>query len=287
MAYEQQWSSTHPGCLLVMIDQSESMDDPFGGQSLIPGASKSQQVATILNDVLDDYLRLNAAGNAFKERAHFAVLGYSGSSVYSALPPPLDASDFVTLSQLNAHPRGVEVHKQTKRGPDGETIEVRTTRHIWVEAVAKGITPMCAAFRRATEVTTRWSEEHEDSYPPVVINITDGLATDGNVDGEVRALWDVHTRDGGLLLFNCHVTTKQVSSVEFAQSEAQVPDVAEARTLFWLSSKIPDTARLAFERVTHRRLEEGTRGYIFNGDALSVRQMLTFGTTSANLPDRR
>lgn len=287
MAYEQQWSSTQPGCLLVLIDQSESMDDPFGGASSVSGTSKSQQVAAVLNGVLDDYLRLNADGNTFKERAQFAVLGYSGSGVRSALPPALAEQDFVSLAQLHAAPLRVEMRKQTKRDPDGELIEVRSSARIWIDPVNTGPTPMCKALRRATELTAAWAAANPASYPPVVINITDGLATDGDVDAAARPLRDVQTRDGKLLLFNCHITRKKDPAVEFARSEAQVPAAEEARTLFWLSSLIPPTARQAFQRATNRQLEDGTRGYIFNGDILSVRKMLRFGTTSAQLPDRR
>ena len=287
MAYEQQWSSTHPGCLLVLVDQSESMDDPFGGVSLGGGTSKSEQVAAVINSVLDDYLRLNASGNTFKERAQFAVIGYSGASVRSALPSPLNAEDFVTLTQLHGAPLRTETRTQAKRGPDGQQIEVKSTAHIWVEAVAVGQTPMCGALRQATELTARWSAAHPESYPPVVINISDGLATDGNVEAAARPLLDIQTLDGKLLLFNCHITKKQEPAVEFARSEAEIPATQEARTLFWLSSSIPPSARRAFELTTKRKLEDGTRGYIFNGNALSVRKMLAFGTTSANLPDPR
>ena len=287
MAYEQQWSSTHPGCLLVLVDQSESMDDPFGGASQGEGSSKSEQVAYIINSVLDDYLRLNAAGNTFKERAQFAVIGYSGAGVRSALPPQLKDGEFVTLAQLHNSPLRSEVRTQTRRGPEGQMIESKSTAHIWVEAIAAGQTPMCTALRQATDLTSRWTVAHPESYPPVVINITDGLATDGNVDDAARPLLDVQTRDGKLLLFNCHITKKREPAVEFARNEAEIPATLEARTLFWLSSSIPPSARRAFELTTKRPLEDGTRGYIFNGDALSVRKMLAFGTTSANLPDPR
>ena len=35
--------------------------------------------------------------------------------------------------------------------------------------------------------------------------------------------------------------------------------------------------------TTQRDLAPGTRGYIFNGDAVSIRKMLTFGSTAAGL----
>lgn len=263
------------------------MDDPFGGTGVNGGVSKAQQVAAVINATLDDFLRLNAAGNEFRERAQFSVLGYSGSSVRSAFAKPLGDRDFVTLGDLYQFPLRQDTSVQQRRGPEGETIETRRQVNVWVEPVFQGTTPMCAAFRRATELVTKWAAAHQESYPPVIINITDGLATDGNISDAARPLLNVATNDGKLLLFNCHISKRQQSANEFPRNEKSLPDIKDADTLFWVSSAIPTTARTAFERAAGRRLEEGTRAYIFNGDALSVRKMLTFGTTAASGPDLR
>lgn len=47
--YEKQWGSTHPGLLIVLLDQSSSMNDPFGASQLLGGKKKCDVVATVLN----------------------------------------------------------------------------------------------------------------------------------------------------------------------------------------------------------------------------------------------
>ena len=49
MAYTAEISRTNPTCFLFLIDQSSSMDKPFGGKQ---GAKKSEGVADAINHLL-------------------------------------------------------------------------------------------------------------------------------------------------------------------------------------------------------------------------------------------
>src|SRR2546422_4517976 len=59
---------------------------------------------------------------------------------------------------------------------------------VWFDPYWKGGTPMCAALKEATEITQTWCQEHPNGFPPIVINITDGEATDGDLVAEARKL---------------------------------------------------------------------------------------------------
>src|SRR5438093_1064046 len=50
MAYQAEISRKNPGCFLFLIDQSESMEDPFGGGEA--GRRKAEELATILNKLI-------------------------------------------------------------------------------------------------------------------------------------------------------------------------------------------------------------------------------------------
>ena len=51
MAFTAEISRTNPTCLLFLVDQSSSMDKPFGGQ---PGKKKSEGVADAINRLLQN-----------------------------------------------------------------------------------------------------------------------------------------------------------------------------------------------------------------------------------------
>jgi len=57
-----------------------------------------------------------------------------------------------------------------------------------------------------------------------VINITDGEATDGDPTSPANALKNLASKDGGVLLFNIHVSSKGATPVEFADTDATLPD---------------------------------------------------------------
>jgi hypothetical protein len=167
----------------------------------------------------------------------------------------------------------------------GKIIEVSTYFPVWVEPVASDGTPMCSALHRARELAETWVVKHPDHYPPVVINVTDGESTDGDPSGPAHDLESVRTSDGDTLLFNCHITDKTDPTVAFPDSSADIPTDPLANLLFSISSPIPDPAIKNIASATGQTLPAGSRGFVFNGDAASVRQMFIFATIGAQALD--
>lgn len=284
MAYTKQWGGPHPGCLIILIDQSGSMEEKFGGNQLGAGKRKCDMVATVLNNLLHEFVKTNTIGQEIKPRADIAVLGYEGQSVHSALAGSLSARSFVTLPELMANPLRIDTRIKKEMDDTGNIIEIPIYFPIWVEALAGGGTPMCAALRQARELAEQWATTHRDNYPPVVINITDGMSTDGDPTVPISELGQVRTNDGEVLILNCHITDKSDATIEFPADESSLPNDSFARLLFSLSSVIPESAREEMAKNTGMNLAQGARGFIFNGDAASVRQMFVCATIGATMP---
>jgi len=102
---------------------------------------------------------------------------------------------------------------------------------IWFEPLANGQTPMCAALNHASNILASFLVEHPDCYPPLVINLTDGEANDGNPEAPAAGLRQLSSTDGGVLLFNLHVSERAGEATEFPDHEAQLSD-KYARLLF-------------------------------------------------------
>lgn len=287
--YSQAWSAARPGCLILVLDQSGSMSDPFGYQQAGAGRRKCDMVATVLNGFLNELIVTNTiaqkdGSTMVRPRADVAVLGYEGSFVGPILGGALQGRTFVTLPDLQMNP--LLIDRRTKREIDevGMEVEIPVQFPVWVQPVAGGGTPMCSALRQAHDLALQWTMMHSDSYPPVIINVSDGMANDGDPTEAARQLSDVSTNDGQALLFNVHITDINSAPVAYPASENELPDDRYAKKLFAMSSLIPDTSRSLLQSLLARPVFPGARGLIFNGDAASVRQMFVFASVPATKP---
>src|SRR5262249_26066164 len=162
------------------------------------------------------------------------------------------------------------VEQRTRKVDDGAggLVDQTVRFPVWFEPAANGTTPMCGAFDLAWEVLSEFLTGFPDCYPPLVINITDGRATDGHPESHAQCCPALPARDGTVPLFNAHVSAKVVQPVEFPDGEATLPDDF-ARLLFRMSSPLPprmqDTARREGFAVN-----DATRGFVFNADLVSV-----------------
>ncbi|MBA2677110.1 MAG: VWA domain-containing protein [Ktedonobacteraceae bacterium] len=287
--YSQAWSATRPGCLILLLDQSGSMSDPFGNQMAGSGRRKCDMVATVLNGFLNELIVTNTIAQKdgtimVRPRADVAVLGYEGSFVGPILGGNLAGRAFVSLPDLQMNPLTIERRMKKEIDEIGMEVEIPVQFPVWVQPKAGGGTPMCAALREANEMALQWSLSHPDSYPPVIINVSDGMGNDGDIVNVARQLSDISTNDGQALLFNVHITDIHKGTVAYPAAEGELPNDRYAKKLFTISSLIPETSRTLLQSLLGRQVFPGARGLIFNGDAASVRQMFVFASVPATKP---
>ena len=140
---------------------------------------------------------------------------------------------------------------------------------------------MSRALTRAHSVIKNWLDEHPDCFPPIVINITDGEATDGNPSNLATNLRKLASSDGNVLLFNVHLSSQNAAPIEYPDHEEGLPD-KHARLLFGMSSVLPEYMRtIAFQEGI--QINERSRGFVFNADIVSAIQFLDIGTRPSNL----
>ncbi|TQM85582.1 hypothetical protein FHX81_8076 [Saccharothrix saharensis] len=276
MTYAAEISRANPSCFVFLVDQSASMNDPIGGGR----QRKADVVADALNRLLAELSVKCAKEEGVRDYFHVAVIGY-GHAVGSAFTGPLAGRDLVPLSQVADQPARVE--KRTKKVPDGAggLVETTTRFPVWVDPVAHGATPMCRALASAESLVSDWVSRHPDSFPPIVLNLTDGESTDGDPAGAAWAVQTHVTADGAALLFNLHVSAADTVPVTFPDTDVALPDTY-ARTLFGMSSPLPPHMRFY-------ALQQGVpagdlaRGFVYNADITSVVQFLDIGTRATDL----
>lgn len=238
MSHTAQITEADPALFVLMIDQSGSMNEPYAPES---SRTKACVVAEVCNRTLTEVVARCRDGNSWRHYFDIAVIGYSGLGVYSLLPNEAWLLNPAQLASSVLMRRKVQ---STCKTSEGVTLTLHNSYKVWIKSHAEGKTPMYGAFSRLLEIMLAWRTERRSLsvFPPVVINITDGEATDATGES-LRVLLDrikSHgTLDGEPLIFNVHISSNSERSVSFPEKIEDLPE--EGKLLFHLSSVIPQS----------------------------------------------
>lgn len=271
--YSAQITRANPTCLILLLDQSGSMADPFGGDELV---RKADFVADVVNHTLHDLVIRCTKTEEVRNYYYVSVIGY-GRTVGPAFGGVLANRALTPIAEVAEYPLRVET--RLKRVPDGMggVVEMPVRFPVWLYPLADGGTPMCQAFVQARTIIEQWLTEHPSGFPPTVLHLTDGESGDGDPTAIGQEMMSLGTDDGQVLIFNCHVSSRRGSKIEYPTLDSRLPD-GFARTLFEVSSPLP-RGFLAAARQLGVGVAEGSRGFIFNADPSSVVQFYEIGTS--------
>lgn len=278
MSYQAEISRANPSCFLFLIDQSGSMADTFGGGG--GNKRKADGVADAINRLLQNLIIKCAKSEGIRDYYHIGVIGY-GATIGSGFTGHLTGQDLSPISLIANSPSKIE--ERTKKVDDGAggLVDQTIKFPIWFDPIADGGTPMCQALDQAKSIIQNWINEHPSCFPPIVINITDGEATDGDPTEKAEEIKRLSSVDGNVLVFNIHVSSQNASPIEFPDKEDGLPDQF-AKLLFRMSSILPTHIQNAAKQEGYR-VSEAARGFVFNADMVSVIRFLDIGTRPSNL----
>lgn len=278
MPYQAEISRANPSCFLFLIDQSGSMSDPFGGGE--SSKKKADGVADAINKLLQNLVIKCAKSDGVRDYYNVGVIGY-GASVGSAFVGSLAGKDLSPISQIANSPARIEERSKKVDDGAGGLVDQTIKFPIWFDPVANGGTPMSQALAQAKTIVQDWIAQHPSCFPPIVINITDGEATDGNPSDAANEIKGLASSDGNVLLFNVHLSSQRANPIEFPDSDGTLPDEF-ARLLFSMSSILPTHIQNAAKQEGYQ-VSEASRGFVFNADIVSVIRFLDIGTRPSNL----
>jgi hypothetical protein len=273
--YSAEISRANPTCFVFLVDQSGSMLEPFAGQA---EKRKADGVADAINRLLQNLVLKCAKADGVRDFFHVGLIGYGGR-VVSAFSGALAGQKLVPISQLAVHP--VRVEQRTRKVDDraGGLVDQKFKFPVWFESKPAGKTPMCAALATAHKYLEGFLAEYPACYPPLVINITDGEASDGDPMEPARELRALESEDGKVLLFNAHISDRRSRPIEFPSEEAILPDKF-AQLLFRMTSRLPPKL-LDAARAEGFAVAAGARGFVFNADLVAIVRFLDIGTRVA------
>jgi hypothetical protein len=275
MAFTAEISRTNPTCLLFLVDQSSSMDGPFGGQ---PGKKKSDGVADAINRLLQNLVLKCAKADGVRDYFHVGVIGY-GAEVEPKLAGTNAQQALAPISSVANNPLRLEQRSRMVDDGAGGLVEQAFKFPVWFEPVAGGKTPMNAAVNLAKDILTDFIATYPDCFPPLVINLTDGKPTDANPLDAAVAVKALKSTDGNVLVFNAHLSSSPAPPVCFPSEEDALAD-KYAKLLFRMSSILPPKLMSA-ARDEGYAINGPARGFVFNADLVAVIRFLDIGTRVA------
>jgi hypothetical protein len=278
VSYSADISRANPGCVLFLIDASQSMEDhyPLGAQT-----TKASEVETILNRCLQDLIMLCAKEDGVRDYFHVGVINYQMENASNALSGELNDNVLQPISRLESFPLAVEERTQKISDGVGGLIEHQVKFPVWYRAKANGGTPMRAALQTAAEELAIWCDEHRTSFPPVTIHLTDGQSTDGDPEEIATLLREIKTDDGEVILMNVHIDPLDSADIKFPSSDAGISNQF-ARLLYRMSSILPESmARYA--RELGYEIDTDARAFVFGARPEDVIQFFEIGTRPSAL----
>ncbi len=272
MPYVTPINTSKPGCFLFLVDQSGSTKAPVKAT----GVPLAEEIARVLNEFISTLLARCSGGGFIKDRVHTGILGYFGDDEVRSLLPGGLGGDIVKISALQTTYLGMkDVRIETV--VDGKSEILTESQCYWIEPKCGGRTPMNRALRRAKSLVADWIDAHNDSYPPLVVNITDGVPTDGkDLTAAAAEVTQLKTEDGGVLLLNVHLTPEFSTPLLCPSTDAGLPD-DYAKMLWRISSPLPESMQSVAPDFG-LTLTDGSRGMAFNASISDLVRVLDFGS---------
>ena len=287
MPYTADISQANPACFLFLVIQCMGMDFPMPGQ---PGQTKEEVAVDSVNRIVDTLSQRCSAGMDVRDYFHIGILGFTTKGklrmggepqINNYLAGTTPERPFLPISKVVDV---VEIQeRRVKENHGGEIVEVTRRMPVWLRrsTTSKNWDPMCAMLRFVKRPLGEWIDQHPNSYPPIVIIICDGWATDGDPQHEAQGIRNLRTGDGNALLFIVHLSSAQTSPTMFPAQEYGLPSLGEAtddsKLMFRMASVLPEGSRRQATDLGFL-VEEGSRGLILNADAVALAQFLDIGT---------
>ncbi len=262
----------NPSCFVFLIDQSSSMAASFEEDR-----TKSEAVALALNNLLRNLILTCSKSEGIRDYFDVAVIGY-GRYVGPAWGGSLAGRELVPISEVAASVLRMDEHPVEVAPGEWEKVQAP----VWVEPRAEGSTLMCNALSYVHQMLGYWLGRNPVSFPPVIVHITDGEATDGDPAAYFRALSELGTQNGRVSLFNVHLSSrKSATPLSFPDSTEQLPD-DYAKLLFNSSSFLtPYMRSVAWENGLP--LTEKAKAFVLNADPSLMVLALEIGTRPGKL----
>lgn len=279
--YQAEISRRNPTAILLLVDGSGSTSRPLSA-----GGTIAEKASAAVNRLLMELAtRATKGEEEVRDYYHIGVFTYDEPATGRIVVAPawtgaLAGREIVPISEIAKNPARVDKKMRSQDDGAGGTIQVPFNLPIWVELNPGGGTPMLEGLDKIKALLVDWIAAHQDCYPPTVVHITDGAQTTGDPTDVAKAICQLATSDGNVLLFNLHVTPNAANSVTFPSTSDALDEYG--KMLYEMSSELPEHM-IAPLMEAGFNVAPGAKGCVVNGEMVQVIQIMNIGTRPAVL----
>jgi hypothetical protein len=259
--------TNQPGLIVILVDQSSSMSASFGVAD-----TKMNFAALAVNRCVYEIITGSQSGTIIKNRCQIGLYGYNSEHGINLI-----SGGWVSEFQNNQ--LGIKTVARKVSDGAGGLVDSPLEYPYWVEPVADGSTPMDAAFESAASLIEKsWLPSYPDSFPPIVINITDGAPDDPELARQAaNRLTSLKSNDGNVILLNAHISNDNTNEIKLP---SRLPSGADgyAQFIFDISSVLPPPLLAAAQNAGFSP-QPGARGCVYNAGAETLTRLIVFGST--------
>lgn len=261
--------------IIIAIDSSISMQEWTLFHNL--RMRKMDAAALIANFAIDELVMRSTRAGDIRDYYDIAVIGYSGDGIEHIIGNEEGGLVHInSLHDIMPQPRCYDLaHKEE----DGTLCTIPMTLNEWVTPKAYGSAPMYEALVHIKDMVTKWCEDHmnKSSFPPLIINITDGCCGDAEEDEILdiaRMIERIGTNDGSTLLVNVYLANEadDTTNVLFPNVGTQFIHDPDCQMLYDMSSILP----LELKRRVDEIMGSGGGPYKCFARNASICEILTF-----------
>lgn len=270
--YNNSFSRSNPGLVVIMIDQSASMylTSSKNGLQLCENAANS--VNNLINEFILKLTTMDSDGEEIVKRSiKLVLIGYGGSKneAYIICDKWIDEVEA-------SYPKG-HVKMTTREGTFPQDCIVV------LEPIADNCTPMAWAMSLVKDTVSDWVNDPQHSSNndpvPVVINISDGAPTDSDDDVRKYAkdIMSLKIPDGNPRIFNIHISANSNSEIYFPNSKFGMD--SDSELLFDISSDVTQDLVETIPELLNHSIKGGEKMMMSNvSDPAVLVQFLKIGT---------
>ncbi|MCS6795201.1 MAG: hypothetical protein NZ516_04510 [Raineya sp.] len=285
--YTARITRSQPTAFVFLLDQSGSMGDLVEVQG--KRLSKAEFLSTTINQLLNEIIDRCKKGTEIRDYFHICLIGYGGDSENTAKilwQGNLSNKTFVTPTELIHNYLDTETIEVESRRPNGTIQKIPKKIYRWIAPQASHRTPMRDAFLLARDILVQWVSQYSQSYPPMVINISDGAATDTTREELLQVAQEIQslaTEDGNALIFNIQVSDKTQEAIYFPCKKEELPQDEWVHLLFDMSSDLPENYNQSIAQFTGRDLMGSYTALVVNAPLSKLISLLNIGTNTQTL----
>lgn len=278
-AYTQRITRKNPGCIVLLLDRSDSMKAKWGADGRM---TLAQGAALAINNLLFELCvkATTEAGGSVKHLFDVGIFGYGACPVAQTEGVESAWGGALTGAALVGLPHVADNNLGLRAEPSVDDMAFAAEMPYWIEPVHGYRTPMCEAIAVAGAHVHDWASAHADSFPPIVINITDGVVTDSpyegaDLQGWAQRLSTIGTNDGPTLFFNIFLSPTAAQPLLLPPTADGLPQPGP--TLFAISSHLPPRT-VETARAYGAPVQPGARGFAYNANFETLVAFLDIGT---------